>query len=62
MSNTYYRDWPVTPSLDRAPARPFDLAPSLTALRAEQPIARLAVPVGAPGVWMISGYDRLYNR
>ncbi len=42
--NTYYRGEPVTPSLDRAPAYPFDPAPSLTALRAEQPIARLAAP------------------
>ncbi|MDR8411409.1 cytochrome P450 [Nonomuraea sp. 3-1Str] len=57
MSNTYYRDRPVTPSLDRSPACPFDPAPSLTALRAEQPIARLAAPGGAPGVWMITGYD-----
>ncbi|MEU7748874.1 cytochrome P450 [Nonomuraea sp. NPDC049158] len=57
MSNTYYRDEPVAPSLDRAPACPFDPAPSLTALRAEQPIARLAAPEGAPGVWMITGYD-----
>ncbi|MFI7444841.1 cytochrome P450 [Nonomuraea indica] len=57
MSNTYYRDEPVTPSLDRAPGCPFDPAPSLTALRAEQPIARLAAPEGAPGVWMITGYD-----
>ncbi|WP_043633864.1 cytochrome P450 [Nonomuraea candida] len=57
MSNTYYRDEPVSPSLDRAPTRPFDPAPSLTALRAEQPIARLAVPEGAPGVWIVTGYD-----
>ncbi|MFI7638733.1 cytochrome P450 [Nonomuraea sp. NPDC049400] len=57
MSNTYYRDEPVTPFLDRAPAFPFDPAPSLTALRAEQPIARLAAPEGAPGVWIITGYD-----
>jgi cytochrome P450 len=57
MSYTYYRDAPVAPPLDRAPACPFDPAPSLTALRAEQPIARLAAPEGAPGVWMITGYD-----
>ncbi|MEU8108859.1 cytochrome P450 [Nonomuraea muscovyensis] len=56
MSNAYYRD-ELTPSLDRAPACPFDPAPSLTALRAEQPIARLAAPEGAPCVWMITGYD-----
>jgi hypothetical protein len=31
MLNTYYRDKPVTPSLDRAPACPLDPAPSLTA-------------------------------
>jgi cytochrome P450 len=55
--NTYYRDEPATPSLDRAPACSFDPAPSLTALRAEQPIARVAAPEGAPGVWMITGYD-----
>lgn len=35
MTNTYYRDEPVTPTLDHAPARPFDPAPSRTALRAE---------------------------
>ncbi|MEV4805435.1 cytochrome P450 [Nonomuraea sp. NPDC049421] len=57
MSNANYRVEPVTLSLDRAPACPLDPAPSLTALRAEQPIARLAVPEGAPGVWMITGYD-----
>ncbi|NUW34066.1 cytochrome P450 [Nonomuraea sp. SMC257] len=57
MSNTYYRDEPVTPSLDRSPDCPFDPAPALTALRAEQPIARLAAPEGAPGVWMITGYE-----
>ncbi|MEV4010377.1 cytochrome P450 [Nonomuraea angiospora] len=57
MSNTYYRDETVSPSLDRAPACPFDPAPEVTALRAEQPIARLAAPEGAPGVWMITGYD-----
>ncbi|NUW46972.1 cytochrome P450 [Nonomuraea rhodomycinica] len=55
--NEYYRDEPVAPSLDRSPARPFDPAPSLTALRAERPIARLAAPEGAPGVWMVTGYD-----
>ncbi|MEV0308481.1 cytochrome P450 [Nonomuraea fuscirosea] len=57
MSNANYRVEPATLSLDRAPAFPFDPAPSLTALRAEQPIARVAVPEGAPGVWMIIGYD-----
>ncbi|WP_431908891.1 cytochrome P450 [Nonomuraea jabiensis] len=56
MSNTYYRDEPVSPSFDRAPACPFDPAPEVTALRAEQPIARLAVPEGAPGVWLVTGY------
>lgn len=45
--NTHYRDEPVTPSFDRAPACPADHAPSLTALRAEQPIARVAAPEGA---------------
>jgi hypothetical protein len=35
VTNTYYRDEPVTPSLDRAPACPFELALSHTALRAE---------------------------
>ncbi|GAA2313270.1 cytochrome P450 [Nonomuraea roseoviolacea subsp. roseoviolacea] len=57
MSNTYYRDEPVALSLDRAPACPLDPAPSLTALRAERPIARLAAPEGAPGLWVITGYD-----
>ncbi|MEU4539953.1 cytochrome P450 [Streptosporangium sp. NPDC023825] len=57
MMNTYYRDEPITPSLDRSPACPFDPAPSLTALRAERPIARVAVPEGAPGVWIVTGYD-----
>ncbi|MDX3105913.1 cytochrome P450 [Nonomuraea angiospora] len=56
MSNTYYRDEPVSPSFDRAPACPFDPAPEVTALRAEQPIARLAAPEGAPGVWLVTGY------
>ncbi|MEV6040199.1 cytochrome P450 [Nonomuraea sp. NPDC052116] len=56
MSNTYYRDEPVSPSLDRAPACPFDPAPEVTALRAEQPIARLAAPEGSPGVWLVTGY------
>ncbi|MFB4289995.1 cytochrome P450 [Nonomuraea sp. ATR24] len=56
MSNTYYRDEPVAPSLDRAPGCPFDPAPALTALRAERPIARLATPEGAPGVWLATGY------
>ncbi|GAA0951512.1 cytochrome P450 [Nonomuraea longicatena] len=55
--NTNCRDEPVRPSLDRAPGCPFDPAPSLTALRAQRPIAPLAVPEGAPGVWMITGYD-----
>ncbi|MFC4015106.1 cytochrome P450 [Nonomuraea purpurea] len=57
MSNTYYRDEPVVPSFDRAPACPFAPAPEVTALRAEQPIARLAAPEGAPGVWLVTGYD-----
>ncbi|MGW2162122.1 cytochrome P450 [Nonomuraea sp. NPDC001699] len=57
MSNANCRVEPVTLSLDRAPACPFDPAPSLIALRAEQPIARLAAPEGAPGVWMSTGYD-----
>ncbi|MGW6503627.1 cytochrome P450 [Nonomuraea angiospora] len=56
MSNTYYRDETVSPSFDRAPACPFDPAPEVTALRAEQPIARLAAPEGAPGVWLVTGY------
>ncbi|MEU4232022.1 cytochrome P450 [Nonomuraea sp. NPDC026600] len=56
MSNAYYRDEPVMPSFDRAPACPFDPAPEVTALRAEQPIARLAAPEGAPGVWLVTGY------
>ncbi|MEU6778824.1 cytochrome P450 [Nonomuraea angiospora] len=56
MSNTYYRDETVNPSLDRAPACPFDPAPEVTALRAEQPIARLEAPEGAPGVWLVTGY------
>ena len=57
MSNANCRVGPVAVSLDRAPACPFDPVPSLTALRAEQPIARLAAPEGAPGVWTITGYD-----
>ncbi|MFI7131527.1 cytochrome P450 [Nonomuraea sp. NPDC050153] len=56
MSNTYYREEPVAPSLDRAPACPFDPAPEVTALRAEQPVVRLAAPEGAPGVWLVTGY------
>ncbi|GAA3591515.1 cytochrome P450 [Nonomuraea rosea] len=56
MSNTYYRDQPVSPSFDRAPACPFDPAPEVTALRAEQPIVPLAMPEGAPGVWLVTGY------
>ncbi|WP_049561616.1 cytochrome P450 [Nonomuraea sp. SBT364] len=55
MSNTYYRDT-VSPSLDRAPGCPFDPAPEVTALRAGQPVARLAAPEGAPGVWLITDY------
>ncbi|MFI6731960.1 cytochrome P450 [Nonomuraea sp. NPDC050451] len=54
MSNTYYRE--ETPSFDRAPSCPFDPAPEVTALRDEQPIARLAAPEGAPGVWLVTGY------
>ncbi|WP_214321318.1 cytochrome P450 [Nonomuraea sediminis] len=53
MSNTYYLE---ESSFERAPACPFDPAPEITALRAEQPIARLAVPDGAPGVWLVTGY------
>ncbi|GAB3981053.1 hypothetical protein GCM10029978_080770 [Actinoallomurus acanthiterrae] len=60
--NTYYRDEPVTPSLDRAPACPFDPAPSLTALRAEQPIARVAAPEGAPGVWGVHSLPVTWDR
>ncbi|WP_336216189.1 cytochrome P450 [Nonomuraea sp. LPB2021202275-12-8] len=59
MSNTYYREEPVAPSFDRAPACPFDPAPEVTALRAEQPIVPLAAPEGAPGVWLVSGYDQV---
>jgi cytochrome P450 len=43
MTNTYYRDEPVTPSLDRASTRPFDPAPSLTALRGDPDLAVGAV-------------------
>lgn len=43
MINTYYRDEPVTPSLDRSPACPFDPAPSLTALRGDPDLAAGAV-------------------
>ncbi|NRQ35879.1 cytochrome P450 [Nonomuraea sp. NN258] len=57
MSNTYYRDEPiVAPSFDRAPSCPFDPPPEVTAVRAEQPIARLATPAGAPGVWLVTGH------
>ncbi|TYB65383.1 cytochrome P450 [Nonomuraea sp. PA05] len=55
MSNTYYRE--QSPSFDRSPACPFDPAPEVTALRAEQPIARLAAPAGAPGIWLVTGYS-----
>ncbi|MEU7895163.1 cytochrome P450 [Nonomuraea sp. NPDC049152] len=58
MTNTYYRDQgPVMPSLDRPIGCPFDPSPEVTALRAELPIARLAAPEGAPGVWLVTGYE-----
>ncbi|GLW11313.1 cytochrome P450 [Microtetraspora sp. NBRC 13810] len=60
MANTYYRDHaPVTPSFDRPAGCPFDPSPELTALRAELPIARLAAPEGAPGVWLVTGYEEV---
>ena len=56
--NTYYREHePVMPSFDRPAGCPFDPSPDLTALRAELPIARLAAPEGAPGVWLVTGYE-----
>ncbi|WP_223189465.1 cytochrome P450, partial [Nonomuraea terrae] len=30
--------------------------PAVTALRAEQPITRLAAPASAPGLWLVTGY------
>ncbi|RJL30015.1 cytochrome P450 [Bailinhaonella thermotolerans] len=58
MTNTYYREHePVMPSFDRPAGRPFDPSPELIALRGERPVARLAVPEGAPGVWLVTGYD-----
>lgn len=56
--NTYYRELePVTPSFDRPAGCPFDPSPEVTALRAEQPVARLAAPEGAPGVWLVTSYE-----
>ncbi|GAA3107018.1 cytochrome P450 [Streptosporangium carneum] len=45
------------PSFDRPTGCPFDPSPELTALRGELPIARLAAPEGAPGVWLVTGYE-----
>ncbi|MEO3867505.1 cytochrome P450 [Nonomuraea sp. B12E4] len=58
MTNTYYREHePVTPSFARPAGCPFDPSPEITALRAELPVARLAAPEGAPGVWLVTGYE-----
>ncbi|AWS44460.1 hypothetical protein [Streptosporangium sp. 'caverna'] len=44
MPNTYYREEPVAPSFDRAPACPFTPAPEAAALLTRFLAPRLAVP------------------
>ncbi|SNS41487.1 hypothetical protein SAMN05216276_100942 [Streptosporangium subroseum] len=44
MPNAYYREDPVAPPFDRAPACPFAPAPEVTALLTRFLALRLAVP------------------
>jgi hypothetical protein len=59
MPNTYYREEPVAPSFDRAPACPFAPDSEVTALITRFPALRLAV--SAEEVSLRTDPSRIYG-